>query len=165
MDNQREPTGDDGARVGRNLKAARERAGMSQTALAHHMASKGFTAWRQTTVSRTERGERELLASEMFTLDTLFPGLWDGTSVARTMRTVGNAIDTKRIEAQMDKIGAELDQLRTMWGRHKRAQELLNASVDKAEDRNANAETDIDSLLATANLKRTEPGEDASDRG
>jgi len=42
---------------------------------------------------------------------------------------------------------------------------VLNASVDKAEDRNAKAETDIDYLLATANLKRTEPGEDASDRG
>src|SRR4051794_39559980 len=83
--NQRQPTHDE--RVGLNLKAARERAGISQTALAERMAEAGFTAWRQTTVSRTERGERALKMGEFRKLGKIVGAdLSEGTEFASSLR-------------------------------------------------------------------------------
>lgn len=106
--------------LGRNLKAAREASGTSQAALGEYMVSNGFSAWRQTTVSRTERGERELLWGEAVALEGLFgTEVWKGTNLAGTTRHVVDAVIARSIEGRMDRIGKELDELRALWIKYK----------------------------------------------
>lgn len=107
-------------RFGRNLKAAREEAGLSQAALGEYMVNNGFPAWRQTTVSRTERGERELIFGEAVALESLFGrAVWEGTRFARATGQVMDAVIAKNIETRMDRIGKELDELRALWIKYK----------------------------------------------
>lgn len=77
--------------VGENIQTARTQIGMSQTALAHHMHAQGFTAWRQTTVSRTELGTRALNVDEAAELEDLLGGdIWFGTRMDRAARKVAH---------------------------------------------------------------------------
>ena len=57
-----------GRRFGRTLRDMRMNAGVAQAALAERMVRHGFPSWRQSTVAKTESGERPLLAAEMFAL-------------------------------------------------------------------------------------------------
>ncbi len=111
----------DAAILGRNIKAGRERLGMSQTALAEWMAAKGHSAWRQTTVSRSERGDRVLTAGEVFALEELLGGLWLGTTWGREMKTLGGRLILTAVEQQMARVEGELAELRRVWNRAKKA--------------------------------------------
>lgn len=50
------------------LGEARKARKISQERLAAHMRERGFTAWRQTTVSKTESGQRPMLLGEWVAL-------------------------------------------------------------------------------------------------
>lgn len=52
------------ANIGRNLRSARERAGMSQTELARQVTDLGLIGVHQTTIARIEAGKRSLRAAE-----------------------------------------------------------------------------------------------------
>lgn len=54
--------------LARNIRAERNRAGLSQQDLAGRMQALGFTAWLHQTVGSTERGKRRLLVEELFGL-------------------------------------------------------------------------------------------------
>ncbi len=112
----------DDVRLGRNIKAARAAKGLSQTALADYMAGKGFTAWRQTTVSRTERGERAMVTAEAWQLEELFGGrvLWEGTRFGTSMGGLVDGLLESAIEEKVDLIERELGELREMLHRQRR---------------------------------------------
>ncbi len=59
---------DDMERIAWNIARLRKRAGMSQEALARAMVEAGEGHWRQTTVSRVERGKQGLRMSETIAL-------------------------------------------------------------------------------------------------
>ena len=74
-------TPEDRARFGHNLASVRKERGMSQGQLADTMREAGFAAWRQTTVSRIERGEQKLKVQEVLALERLFGGkVTEGTA-------------------------------------------------------------------------------------
>lgn len=50
----------------------REDAGLSQTELGRRMHARGFTNWHQTTVSRTEKAERDPSVFEVLALANIF---------------------------------------------------------------------------------------------
>lgn len=54
--------------VGRNLRAIRERFGLSQTDVAEGMAAAGFPVWRKATVADVERGARKVSLDELAAL-------------------------------------------------------------------------------------------------
>lgn len=112
----------DDVRLGRNIKAAREAKGMSQTELASYMSGRGFTAWRQTTVSRTERGERAMVAAEAWQLEELFGGrvLWEGTRFGASMGGLVDGLLESAIEEKFDAVERELGELREMLHRQRR---------------------------------------------
>jgi transcriptional regulator with XRE-family HTH domain len=114
MSSQQQPTDGepDEVLVARNIAAARKRKGMSQTALAEHMAARGFPSWRQTTVSRTERGTRQLIVDESRELEQLFGGdIWFGSKLDRTMRRFQNAIRGEKGEIASAQLGRLEDSL------------------------------------------------------
>lgn len=73
-----------------NLRAARARKGLEQRDLVERMRALGVTNWHRQTLSRVERGERRLLAEEIFALALALE-----TSISALM---GNLGDEKGIE-------------------------------------------------------------------
>jgi transcriptional regulator with XRE-family HTH domain len=74
----------------RNVRAERARKGLEQRDLVDRMRALGCTNWHRQTLSRVERGERRLLAEEMFVLALALE-----TSIPRLMGYLG---DEKAVE-------------------------------------------------------------------
>lgn len=79
--------------IGRNLRTARERKGMSQAEVAAAMRAAGFTTWRQTTVNKVEATERDVSAPEFRQLAALF-----ATSMERLSWLEGEAAAVAVVE-------------------------------------------------------------------
>lgn len=60
------------AAVCRNLRAARAAAQLKQDDVAERMRELGFAAWRHSTVSLTERGQRRITVDELLGLAVAF---------------------------------------------------------------------------------------------
>lgn len=54
--------------LARNIRAARARIGIGQENVAVRMRALGYDAWVRQTVSKSERGDRRMLAEEVFAL-------------------------------------------------------------------------------------------------
>lgn len=74
----------------RNVRAERARKGLEQRDLVERMRALGLTNWHRQTLSRVERGERRLLAEEVFALALALQ-----TSIPRLMGYLG---DEKAVE-------------------------------------------------------------------
>jgi len=76
----------DKRRVGENVRDLRASAGLSQVELAEAMVEKGQTHWRQTTVSRVERGIQSVDFEEWVALEEILgPGILRGTETAHNL--------------------------------------------------------------------------------
>lgn len=103
--------------MGANVKRIRQDRGLSQTALAEAMAGRGHSAWRQTTVSRTEQGARALLFAEMGDLaEILGAGVMRDTSVSRSMDGKTRSEIREAIDAKLVAVSDELGELRRLVG-------------------------------------------------
>jgi transcriptional regulator with XRE-family HTH domain len=114
---------DDAPVMGANVRAARVEAGMSQTALAEAMVAAGCKGWRQTTVSRTERGDRALKVREMKALGEVLPGapILRGTSLSSAMSDFTVTVMPSAIEAQLATVNREVERLNKMWSVYSKA--------------------------------------------
>ena len=126
---QHEPTAAnaDAERLGRNLEALRKSRGLSQTQLAKLMVDAGQTHFRQTTVSRLERGTQPLRVSDMNALQEIFgvdaSKIWADTANrkrwidAMIMNDSGELIAEKiaMIARDLSKTAQELDELRELF--------------------------------------------------
>jgi transcriptional regulator with XRE-family HTH domain len=54
--------------LARNIRAARTRKGLGQTAVVERMRALGHTAWHRQTMGNVERGDRRVTAEEIFAL-------------------------------------------------------------------------------------------------
>ncbi len=97
--------------VGANLRTLRERKGLSQVALARAMVDRGLSVWRQTTVSRVEKGDRPLYVNEMSALDEIVgPGLYTGTRFGQSQRKIKMYVLLENLHRGIERQRAELDE-------------------------------------------------------
>ncbi len=97
--------------VGANIRVLRERKGLSQVALARAMVDRGLTVWRQTTVSRVEKGDRQLYVNEMRALDEIIgPGLSAGTRLGQSQRKIKMYLLMESLRQGIEQQRAELDE-------------------------------------------------------
>ena len=125
---------DDMERIAWNIARLRKRAGMSQEALARAMVEAGEGHWRQTTVSRVERGKQELNPGEMAALGGILGGdVMAGTHFSKTMRGVVSSAMRGATRRELAKIERSLrDALDALEGLRK---------VYEAEDDGEHRET------------------------
>ncbi|MCT1618497.1 helix-turn-helix domain-containing protein [Janibacter hoylei] len=85
----------DDKRVGSNVRFARQEKGLSQAALAESMRAEGQAHWRQTTVSRVERGDQKIAVGEIRALERILgPGtVLAGTDTDQAMRAIGLSVE------------------------------------------------------------------------
>jgi transcriptional regulator with XRE-family HTH domain len=100
------------------IRAARRALGVSQSALAEAMRVRGFN-WRQTTVAKSEAGDRPILFAEVVALTQIFKRgfeyfMFEGTELdsivdeaRRTARDLAVAMD--ELEVQFNAINNDLD--------------------------------------------------------
>lgn len=88
------PPHPDVLRIGENVRIARERKGLSQAALAEEMRARGFTAWQQPAVYKTEKGVREPSGREMAALAAIL-----GTTIERFFWLQGEAAESDAADA------------------------------------------------------------------
>lgn len=101
--------------IGTNLRALRQRKGLSQTALGEAMAERGMTAWRQTTVSRVEQGTRSLYVDELEALEQILGGgLWASTKLAQGVQMIAVAGLQTQMRSRLRKLREEVDELEEM---------------------------------------------------
>lgn len=102
---------DDARRVGSNIRYLREELGISQSALAESMREGGQDHWRQTTVSRVERGTQELSVGELLALERVFgPGTIFGTTTDETLQMMGVGIERGVTLRHLRKVAAALEE-------------------------------------------------------
>lgn len=117
----------DDEQMGANLRTAREDRRISQTALAEEMRAAGFDHWRQTTVSRVERGAQRLRLSEVIALEKLVgplgrgvarpPAAWEALTAARDAAPPANTSEAaliRRVYALEDALAGALTELRAI---------------------------------------------------
>lgn len=101
---------DDESNFVRRMIELRKRADMSQTDLARKMVERGFDSYSQTTVSRTEKGERPIRLGEARVLaeilDSSIDEMTRGTDLEESLRMADKVRD--RLVASMIRIAGEL---------------------------------------------------------
>lgn len=124
---QHEPNeSDEDSRTGQNLERLRRSKGWSQSQLAERMVEAGKANYRQTTVSRIERGVQPLRMSDMEALVTVFgadaKAIWNGPEkAAKWKRWIDEMIqrDARQlIEEKIENITSELSGLRELLDMH-----------------------------------------------
>lgn len=110
-----------------NLRDAREKAGLSQDALASIMSDLGY-AFRQQTITRIEGGERRVEVGEAFALARSV-----GTSVEALMRPAGVARDGLRILDAVRRVHQVQQAVRKVYDSYNAERRDLEALVNRAE--------------------------------
>lgn len=77
--------GDDQSILGANIARKRRELGMSQTALAIEMRSRGISHWHQATVSRIELGKQPLGVREVQVLNSILGDITIGTGAQEAL--------------------------------------------------------------------------------
>jgi transcriptional regulator with XRE-family HTH domain len=87
------------AEIGANVKALRESMQLTQAEVGTQMRKAGFQSWRQTTVNKTESGERPLKFSEALELAVIVHAYRPFLSypVIGLLRNVPTAVKENRI--------------------------------------------------------------------
>ena len=92
----------DKVRLGRNVRDLRVASGLSQTALADAMRVAGLEHWRQTTVSRIERGTQVINMGELKALEAIVgEGVLRGTELEEGMRKAGRRIHDAYVRVKL----------------------------------------------------------------
>ena len=110
---------DDTSAIAANVKRLRQRAGMSQAALAEAMRAEGAEHWHQNTVSRIEQGSRTLVMRDLRALlRVLGPEVTRGTDMeegaARLNRRALELVSIPRLRAAEAKFESGLRDVRAV---------------------------------------------------
>lgn len=118
--------------IAANVVRLRKSAGMSQNVLASAMRDHGHSAWRQTTVSRVERGVQELRMGEMRALSRILgEGVLAGTKLAATAQEIVAALPKLNVQRALR--DAE-ENLKTALTEVRRAKKLVDLHFGKSDD-------------------------------
>ena len=158
-----------GQMLAANLRAARERAALSQRVTAARMQALGYTEWYNATVSNVETGKRRVMAEEVMALAVVFETNTaalmsqespDGTPAPISPPKKSDAVSVipawlrERVELDLRKSRSRLAGLEAIWGSLlSRSPHLIQPGVlEEIEDARANVARDeaIAALLDAA---------------